>query len=298
MWLRLARPWRAVQVVERLISSLAVGMAESSAGASEGGEDVARWVEQARARWPLIKLEARDFGEHLAHLGRALPSYPLDAYLAAACAAGDVAAVRVLEEELIARVPDVIRRVDGSAAFTSELTQQLRIRLLVRDGDVPPRIARYTGEVPLSAWIRVVALRLAYNAKRGTKPLRDDPPEGESSNDPELEYLRAQYRDTFVRSFKDSLAALPKDDRTVLRLHYVDGVNIDGIGRIFQVHRATVARWLVRIRADVLSRAKVLLAEHVGADVEEAESVVVALAGEVDFTLSRALGAVSADGRG
>jgi RNA polymerase sigma-70 factor, ECF subfamily len=272
-------------------------MEESSAGASEAGIDELRWIEQAHARWPLIKLEAPAFKEHLARLGRVVPAYPLDAYLAAACAAGNVAAVRVLEEELISRIPDVIRRVDRSAAFAADLSQQVRIRLLVRDGDTPPRIARYTGEVPLSAWIRVVALRLAYNAKRGTKPSRDALAEEATSNDPELEYLRGQYRETFVRSFKEALGALPKDDRTVLRLHYVDGVNIDGIGRIFQVHRATVARWLVRIRADVLTRAKVLLAEHVGADVDEAESVVAALAGEVDFTLSRALGGVSADAR-
>jgi RNA polymerase sigma-70 factor (ECF subfamily) len=67
-------------------------------------------------------------------------------------------------------------------------------------------------------------------------------------------------------------------------------VNIDGIGRVYQVHRATVARWLVRIRGDVLVAAKKLLAESLGAELEEAESVIGVLAGEVDLTLSRALG--------
>ena len=82
-----------------------------------------------------------------------------------------------------------------------------------------------------------------------------------------------------------------------MRLHYIDGVNIDGIGRIFQAHRATVARWLVRIRAEVLAQAKSILAERVGAEPEEADSVIAALAGEVDFTLSRVLGAAT-PGRG
>jgi RNA polymerase sigma-70 factor (ECF subfamily) len=272
-------------------------MEESNAEASGEG-DLPRWIGQARERWPLIKLEPAAFKEHLERLGRPAPAFPVDTYLAAACAVGDGAAVRALEEEFISRVPDVVRRIDGSSVFAADLSQQVRIRLLVREGDAPPRIARYTGEVPLSAWIRVIAVRLAFNAKRGTKVNREERPEMEgAAEDPEVEYLRGQYRDTFVRSFKDALGGLSKDDRTVLRLHYVDGVNIDGIGRIFQVHRATVARWLVRIRADVLARAKVRLAEHVGAEMDEAESVVAALAGEVDFTLSRALGGVSVDGR-
>jgi RNA polymerase sigma-70 factor (ECF subfamily) len=276
-------------------------MAESNAEASEAG-DVERWTEEARARWPLIQLGAVAFQDHLARLGRGTPAFPVDAYLAAACAAGDAAAVRALEEEFIARVPDVARRVDAAPVFASDLSQQVRIRLLVREGDAsPPRIARYTGEVPLSAWIRVIALRLAFNAKRGAKAASGQAPEEErpaegAAPDPEVEYLRAQYRESFARSFKDALGGLSKDDRTILKLHYVDGVNIDGIGRIFQVHRATVARWLVRIRADVLARAKARLAEHVGAEPDEAESVVAALVGEVDFTLSRALGAVSVDG--
>lgn len=166
----------------------------------------------------------------------------------------------------------------------------------MRAGEAPPRIARYTGEVPLSAWARVIALRLAFNAKRGKRGSAEAAGEAPSAalDDPEVEYLRAQYREPFARAFEAALAGLPKDDRTVLRLHYVDGANIDGIGRIFQVHRATVARWLVRIRSDVLARAKTLLAEQVGAELDEAGSVMGALAAEVDVTLSRVLGAVSA----
>jgi RNA polymerase sigma-70 factor, ECF subfamily len=272
-------------------------MTESVATGSAWSE-LPGWVKEARARWPLIGLDEVAFRRHLERVGHSAPVFPLDAYLAAACSAGDAAAVRVLDEELVSRVPDAIRRIDASSAFASEISQQLRIRLLVKEKDDPPRIARYTGEVPLSAWLRVIALRLAFNAKRGPKGVRqsedDEAAPDMAMEDPEVEFLRGQYRDTFVHAFQGALAELSKDDRTILRLHYVDGVNIDGIGRIFQVHRATVARWLVRIRSDVLGRAKSLLAEHVGAEADEAESVVRALAGEVDFTLSRVLKASAA----
>jgi RNA polymerase sigma-70 factor (ECF subfamily) len=268
-------------------------MAESKANTS-GDIELARWIEEARGRWPLIGLGAADFRRHLEKLERPAPAFPADTYLAAACAAGDAAALRALDDEFVARVPDAIRRVDPSPAFTADVCQGLRIRLLVRENDAPPRIARYTGDVPLSAWMRVIALRLALNAKRGPKRAGNDEGEVEDAamDDPEIEYLRGQYREPFALAFKGALASLSKDDRTVLCLHYVDGVNIDGIGRIFQVHRATIARRLVRIRSDVLARAKSLLAERVGAELDEAASVMGALAAEIDLTLSRALRAV------
>src|SRR5215467_7179026 len=186
------------------------------------------------------------------------PAFPTDAYLAAACARGDAAALRTVEETVFCRIPAIVHRIDPTPAFAGEVTQQVRIRLFVRDGDAPPRIARYTGEVPLSAWVRVIALRLALNAKRGLRAPGDDAEEARvvAMDDPEVDCLRSEYREPFVRAFEAALSSLPKDDRTVLRLHYVDGLNIDGIGRVFQVHRATIARWLVRIRSEVLARTK------------------------------------------
>jgi RNA polymerase sigma-70 factor, ECF subfamily len=264
-------------------------------------DDWGKRFEEARAHFPQVVLDEASFRAHLDRLGHARPPYFADAYLAAACRSGDASAVRALDEHFISKVRDVARRVDRSETFATELAQQVRIRLLVREGDAAPRIGRYTGEVPLSAWIRVIALRLAFNAKRGAKGGRAESEMEDlamAEEDPETEYLRAQYREVFKDSFRETLGGLSKDDRTILRLHYVDGVNIDGIGRIFQVHRATVARWLVRIRADVLAGAKRRLAARVGAEADEAESVVAALAGEIDITLSRALGSVTAGGLG
>jgi RNA polymerase sigma-70 factor (ECF subfamily) len=253
----------------------------------------AAWVAQARARWPEIEFGEAEFTAHLRAIGRSAPAFPVDTYLAAACAAGDPAALRVLDDDLTAHVPAIVRRVDSADAFAAEICQQLRVRLLIGEAGSPPRIERYTGEVPLSAWLRVIALRLALNATRGTRRsgrMEDLEPE-HAIFDPEGDYLRAQYREPFIRAFESALAQLPKDDRTILRLHYVDGLNIDGIGRIYDVHRATIARRLVRIRGNVLAETRRLLAIELGADLAEATSVVNMLADEVDVTLSRVLNA-------
>jgi RNA polymerase sigma-70 factor (ECF subfamily) len=250
--------------------------------------DLTAAIREARARWPAIALGEEAFRARLA--GR-IPAFPVDAYLAAACAAGDAAAIRALEDGFLSSVPAMVRRLDASEAFAAEILQRLRVRLLVGDEARQPRVGLYTGEVPLGAWIRVIAIRIALNAKRplagegAAMDLGIDAP-----RDPEIDYLRATYREPFARAFEQALTLLPKDDRTVLRLHYVDGVNIDGIGKVFGLHRATIARRLVRIRADLLAGAKVLLAERLGADVHEAESLMGALAEEIDVTLSRVLG--------
>lgn len=264
--------------------------------ASTPSLDLDLCVREAHARWPQVALDAAAFGAHLLAIGSAAPAYPLDAYVAAACAAGDAAALRVIDEEWISGIADVVRRVDPSSVFANEISQQLRIRLFVRETDAPPRIARYSGEVPLSAWIRVIALRLAFNAKRSSKAENQvgienaDDVARLADEDPAIDVLRAQYREPFARAFEEALATLSKQDCTILRLHYVDGVNIDGIGTIFGVHRATIARWLVRIRGEALEKARALLAAHVGAELDEADSVIGALAGEIDLTLSRVLG--------
>jgi RNA polymerase sigma-70 factor (ECF subfamily) len=242
----------------------------------------------AHERWPEIALDDAAFHARFS----VAPAFVCDAFLAAACAARDEAAIRALDAELLAQVPAMVRRIDSDPAFGAEIAQRVRVRLLVGDGDSPARIALYTGEVPLAAWVRVIAVRLALNAKRppaGERRASEAPPP-DGPTDPEIDYLRAAYREPFARAFEEALATLPKDDRTVLRMHYVDGVNIDGIGTVFGVHRATVARWLVRIRSDVLARAKDLLAARLGAEIEEAESVIGVLAGEIDVTLSRVLG--------
>jgi RNA polymerase sigma-70 factor (ECF subfamily) len=254
-------------------------------------EAVASWIADARERWPRIALDADAFAKHLASLDRAAPAFAADAYLAAACAADDPAALRVLDDEIVARVPSMVRRVDATPAFGDEMAQAVRVRLLVKEADSAPRIARFNGDVPLAAWVRVVALRLALNAKRGggTAPPPDDHVFG-PAEDPELDYLRARYKEPFTRAFGEALAALSDEDRTILRLQYVDGLNIEGIGRIYGVHRATVARWLARIRSEVLEAARTRLATELGADADEAESVIGVLGGELEMTLSRVLG--------
>jgi RNA polymerase sigma-70 factor (ECF subfamily) len=85
------------------------------------------------------------------------------------------------------------------------------------------------------------------------------------------------------------LVALSPEQRNVLRLHLLDGLNIDQIGLIHQVHRATVARWLARARETVRDDTRRRLAAKIAVDGPELESIVTALHSQLDVSVQRIL---------
>ncbi len=112
---------------------------------------------------------------------------------------------------------------------------------------VAPRIASYSGRGALGAWVRVAAVRVGL---RLTEQRRAPMPTIESalSTDPELDYVRSRYKSSFSQALTEGLATLSPEERNLLRLHFVDGLTIDGLAPFFGVHRATAARRLADAR--------------------------------------------------
>ena len=106
---------------------------------------------------------------------------------------------------------------------------------------------------------------------------------------PELDVARKQYHDRFRALLEDSFKALGAREKTILRLHVVDGLNIDAIAAIYDVHRATVARWLVAIRARVYDRLKQEFAVRWNASSSELRSIVRLLRDHIHITAKRVL---------
>jgi RNA polymerase sigma-70 factor (ECF subfamily) len=214
-----------------------------------------------------------------------------DLYLACACAAGVPAALAALEREHLVRIREFAAGVDASPGFVAELAQQLRARVLVPDGDRPARIATYSGRGSLGGWVRVAAVRLARDIARtdreATRP-RDELDPG--SVDPELGYLKQVYGEAVSRAVQDALASLTGDARTLLRLHYVDGLSIEQVGAAFGVSRATGARMLASARMTLLAGIRDRLVGTIGVRADEADSLVAFVRSRLDVSLARALG--------
>ena len=224
-----------------------------------------------------------------------------DLYLACGCSVGAPRAIVLFEQHYLSEVPSYVGQIDRSGELADEVRQQLSERLLVN----PRKIVDYTGRGPLGGWLRVAAVRIGLNVKRSQKPMpltraaetperaHDEGERGHMSApspDPELDYLKLRYRNELREAFALTLASLDGEARAVLKMHYLDGLNIDEIGASFRVHRSTVARWLSQAREKILEETRKLLSSRLQIGRAEAESVIHLVQSQLDVSIYRYLG--------
>jgi RNA polymerase sigma-70 factor (ECF subfamily) len=230
-------------------------------------------LQAGRAAWPDLDVDAASFeawarsaevdGETLARRGE-------DLYLVVACVARQPEALVAFERQFLTGITSKVGRVALTPDQADELRQRLRVTLLVGPD---PKIGNFRGQGPLWAWVQVCAVRLALRATADKKHLLVDDTsflDNVVSRDADQEVLAVKglYGETFQKALEESFTALAAREKTILRMHFLDGRNIDEIGRVFHVHRATVARWLVAIRQQVLRS----LCQKVSLDLETSKS--------------------------
>jgi RNA polymerase sigma-70 factor (ECF subfamily) len=256
-------------------------------------------VVAARGTWAGVGLDDQAF---LTHLGAQLPDSPEavnalrelhveELFLARACAGRDPQALALFDRHYLAATGKAVGRLDQSRALTDEVQQELRQKLFL---DQPPKILEYSGKGSLVGWLRAVAVRAALNQRRGAKAAPPvDPDEALAvptlQKDPEVALIQGRYREEFRAAFSEALSALSSRERNVLRLSSLDGLSIDEIGRLFQVHRATAARWLTRSREFLLDETRRRLAERLQLGSREADSLIGALRSQLDVSIHRLL---------
>jgi RNA polymerase sigma-70 factor (ECF subfamily) len=173
-------------------------------------------------------------------------------------------------------VDRALPRLGLDACAVDEVKQRLRHALLVPEHG-PPRILGFGGRGALRSWIRVLAVHEAWRllrTSRGPLDAEDQLADLASAGaTPELEYLKRRYRCDFERAFRAALQTLSPRDRTLLRQHFLDGVEINQLGALYRVHRATIGRWLERARAAVLAATRLHLMESLHAPRAEIESI-------------------------
>jgi RNA polymerase sigma-70 factor (ECF subfamily) len=230
----------------------------------------------------------------VARLDEEVPSEAVaaDLLLACGCANGDSEALAAFEAGYVSQVASFIARVDASPAIVDEVKQRLRERLLVDDGLKRPRIGDYGGRGRLASWVRVAAIRIALDMKaRGGMHVDEAAADALFvEDDPELDYLRVRYREQFQNAFVEALATLDPRDRLLLKLNLIDGLNIERIGRMHGVHRATVARWIAAAREQLFERTRDSLHRELGVSATEFASLVRLVRSQLDVSLCRLLG--------
>jgi RNA polymerase sigma-70 factor (ECF subfamily) len=220
------------------------------------------------------KLAARS-GEDAERVIRTMPAP--DLYLAAACAAGDTAALALFREQLIPPLRQVLGKLGAPAATIDEAVQRILVMVLVGEGG-PPQIGTYSGRGRLRSWIRSVGVRTGRRLMGLYHGGDDDGDELDelpgAVRDPELELLRARYAGEVKTAFARALDSLTDRQRNVLRQYYIDELTIDQLGALYHVNRATAARWVAGARLAIVTRTRELLVGELGIGTSEADSII------------------------
>lgn len=200
------------------------------------------------------------------------PRHAGDQVLVAACLLETPAALSRLEA-LLAREAAPVGASFGLDA--AEVQSLARARLFERVDGVP-RLASYDGSGPLGAWLRTVAARMASNARRAVHHETGASAAGDvtaPTADPELALLRLQYKTHFRSAFAAAVESLTPRERTVLRLHALDGLSLASIGAMYRRDASTVSRWLDAVRRQLLDGTRAQLASALSLSPSELESL-------------------------
>ena len=269
--------------------------------ATDGLEDrLQGLVAAGRAAWPEIAIKPSIFVQHIADrldldgdLEAALQAMRAgDLYLACGCAQGDARAIAAFERTLLPRIPTFLARLDRSRDLADDVAQELREELLVR-GKASAGIAVYSGRGDLGSWLRVVSIRTAQRLRR-RRDLRAGLTTGTAEQpwrdaDPERDYLKLRYGAAYEEAFHAALASLSNRERLCLRLHYADGLDIDRIGRLYKIHRSTVARRLAEYRRKLRESTQERLRKRLNLTDSEYESVLSLVRSQMLVSLRSAL---------
>ena len=230
-----------------------------------------------RARWPDVRYEVQDFPGHVARVGAGAHELELhgpELVLAAACASGDPAALRVFEAQYIAAIEPSLARFRAQPDFTQEIQQELRCRLLAPP---EPRIASYGGTGTLAAWVRVTAVRIGLNLRRTARRRSEDLIIDELLQEIpfHLEHPeRLRYAQVLAAAVHAAFGRLTVQQRNLLRLHYADGLGLRELATLERVHRSTIARWLAESRQRIFDLVEIDVRERLGLSPSDFQSII------------------------
>ncbi|MEZ4253783.1 MAG: sigma-70 family RNA polymerase sigma factor [Polyangiales bacterium] len=213
-----------------------------------------------------------------------------DVFLACACARRPRRDRGLRGRGVMPHVPRAIVRIDRDETFVREVMEEVRIRLLVGDRRSRASPKASCRARPLTSWVQVTAIRTGYSFKRKRNP--ETPVADEDAfdlpidDDPELARLRERVQEPFRAAFREALASLSPRERTLLRLYLLEEVSAETLGTRYDVHRATIARWITQARRQVHDETRRRLSKTLGLDARAFESLMNRVLSGLDVSLA------------
>jgi RNA polymerase sigma-70 factor (ECF subfamily) len=292
--------------VDSFLAALPTALREPFASARETLEPrLSTILAEARAAWPGVELDASSFLAFLAERvpagagPEALGRFNLTGlYIACGCQLGDARAVSAFRDRYLPVIARAVATIELPRATREDAEQTIFQKLFLGDEESRPKICHYAGEGELETWLRVVATRHAIDLARRERAGRRNLDEesqlldlADACDDPELQLLKERYRVEFKEAFESAFATLGREQRNLLRYQVLEGLSIDEIGLLYQVHRATAARRLARVREDLLERTRETLLARLKLQpgASEFESILRLIQSELQVSITRLL---------
>ena len=268
--------------------------------ATPDDDSLATLCDEAAATWPGISIDkpalvaalraklAGDDPPALTAAGVA------ELHLALACARGDAAAIAAFDREYLDVVRAALSGMKLPAATIEDIRAVVRDKLMLPDGDQPPRVVAYAGHGRLRGLIQVTATRTAIDRIRHEEREAELPADDQlaAAGDVELSLIKAQYREAFVAGFTVAVQTLERRDRNLLRLHLLGGVTLEQLAQMYGVHRATVVRWLAGARSALFDATRAHVASSIGAPADELDQMFELVRSRVELSVERLLASV------
>lgn len=259
-------------------------------------------VQAGREAWPELALAPERFVAFVAQrvAQREQPIEALralhaaDLYLVCAFLDGIKGAALTLERRYLEPLSAILSRVGVPAHLIEDVRQTLYVQLLSEKAAAGPLLRQYEGRGPLGAWLRVAATRAARRTQdrdRRERPLHADTPAGflVGGADPELAQIQRQFHGEFKDALREALATLSVEERNLLRFYFLDGMNIDQIGVILRVHRATIARRIAGLRSRLLTEVRAGLVRRLRVPQPDLDSMLRLVGSQLELSLMRLL---------
>src|SRR5262249_2374917 len=141
----------------------------------------------------------------------------------------------------LAKVPGWVRSMSAASGIADDVRQRLAERMLA-DNDGDSALAGYKGRGSLAGWLRVAAIREARTMLRSRREVvdADDTLVHAPGHDAELALLKRRSADLFRQMFDEVVASLPDEEKSVLKLHYLDGLTLVEVASVLRMSRASV----------------------------------------------------------
>jgi len=180
------------------------------------------------------------------------PFDPAELYIASACASGVDQAIAAFEKRYIASAWGAVRSYRISSDDREELSQRIRLRLFVARRDGVPVVLHCAGRGRIGGLVRVMVVRETQRLRGVKRELALAPDHLDPQRRADEAHGSQEHQALLKTAFEYSVPQLDVRARSVLRLHYVRGINGSQIGKMYGVHRATAMRWLGNARAALL----------------------------------------------